>query len=95
MLRRPIMLRIATIHPKQPPTRSEAAAGPSDAGAGAPAWTALLALQRTAGDAAVSQLVQPSPRRLQRQVAIGPQGAKPLTEEALVEQLKAARPPRR
>jgi HopA1 effector protein family len=33
---------------------------------------------------------RPSPRPLQRQVAIGPQGAKPLTREALVEQLKGA-----
>jgi hypothetical protein len=72
-------------------TRSETAAGPTDARAGAAAWPALLALQRTAGNAAVCKLVQSSARLLQRQVAIGPPGAKPLTEEALVEQLKSAR----
>jgi hypothetical protein len=75
----------------RPPTTADG----FDARSGAAAWPLLRALQQTAGNAAVSRLLElsarPSPRRLQRQVAIGPPGAKPLTKEALVEQLRIAR----
>jgi hypothetical protein len=76
--------------------RRPTADGRFDARSGAAAWPLLRALQQTAGNAAVSRLLELSarpspPRRLQRQVAIGPPGAKPLTKEALVEQLKIAR----